>query len=154
MDRPTTFRQARREDLPALVDLHTQLDPHGTGGLDLPNAHAIWDRMDRYPDYRVHLAIREGRIVGTWSQLTMDNLGHGGTPSAVVENVVVDAACRGIGIGKAMMREAMAIAREKGCYKLALTSNLRRTDAHRFYDQLGFERHGVSFLIDLDAPRA
>ena len=105
--------------------------------------------MDRYPDYRVHLAIREGRIVGTWSQLTMDNLGHGGTPSAVVENVVVDAACRGIGIGKAMMREAMAIAREKGCYKLALTSNLRRTDAHRFYDQLGFERHGVSFLIDL-----
>ena len=36
--------------------------------------------------------------------------------------------------------------RRAGCYKLALSSNLKRADAHRFYDSLGFERHGFSFV--------
>jgi GNAT superfamily N-acetyltransferase len=77
----------------------------------------------------------------------MDNLAHLGTPSAIVEDVVVDASCRGRGIGRAMMHDAMCVAREKGCYKLVLNSNLRRLDAHRFYEGLGFERHGVSFQV-------
>jgi GNAT superfamily N-acetyltransferase len=46
-----------------------------------------------------------------------------------------------------MMNHAMALAHEAGCYKLALSSNLKRTRAHAFYDSLGFERHGVSFLV-------
>jgi len=36
--------------------------------------------------------------------------------------------------------------RSAGCYKLALSSNLKRAGAHRFYDSLGFERHGFSFV--------
>lgn len=154
MENPIAFRPARHDDLPAVLALQAQLGPLPTGTIDLEHAQTVWDRMQTYPDFRVHLALWEGRIVGTWSQLTMDNLGHGGAPSAIVENVVVDVACRGLGIGKAMMRQAMALAREKGCYKLALTSGLRRADAHHFYDQLGFERHGISFLIDLEAPLA
>ena len=35
-----------------------------------------------------------------------------------------------------------------GCYKMALSSNLKREAAHRFYDSLGFGRHGYSFLIE------
>jgi GNAT superfamily N-acetyltransferase len=48
-----------------------------------------------------------------------------------------------------MMQHAMQIAAEHGCYKLALTSNVRREGAHAFYDRLGFERHGVSFVVAL-----
>jgi GNAT superfamily N-acetyltransferase len=46
-----------------------------------------------------------------------------------------------------MMDEAAAIARGKGCYKLILSSNLKREAAHAFYESLGFERHGYSFRI-------
>jgi hypothetical protein len=34
--------------------------------------------------------------------------------------------------------------------KLALSSNFKRNAAHAFYDSLGFQRHGYSFLVDLD----
>ena len=49
------------------------------------------------------------------------------------------------GVGKAMMRFARARCRKAGCYKLALSSNLKRAAAHRFYESLGFEKHGFSF---------
>jgi len=42
----------------------------------------------------------------------------------------------------------MQIAKEKGCYKLTLSSNLRREAAHAFYESLGFTKHGYSFLIE------
>jgi GNAT superfamily N-acetyltransferase len=46
-----------------------------------------------------------------------------------------------------MMEHARELAREAGCYKLALSSNQRRVQAHAFYERLGFERHGVSFVV-------
>jgi GNAT superfamily N-acetyltransferase len=148
------FRFASREDLPALLALYAQLDGKGSTDFDIKSAQAIWERIESCPDHHVFVAILAGNIAGTWSQLIIDNLAHRGSPTSLVENVVVDATFRGLGIGKAMMHEAMRHARAKGCYKLALSSNLRRTDAHRFYDQLGFERHGISFLVELETPHA
>jgi hypothetical protein len=46
-----------------------------------------------------------------------------------------------------MMRFALDRCCEAGCYKMALSSNLRRPAAHRFYESLGFARHGYSFSI-------
>jgi GNAT superfamily N-acetyltransferase len=79
----------------------------------------------------------------------MDNLGHGGAPEGVVENVVVEGSRRGRGIGRAMMRFAMDRCADAGCYKMVLSSNLRREAAHRFYEDLGFTLHGLSFSVGL-----
>jgi GNAT superfamily N-acetyltransferase len=48
-----------------------------------------------------------------------------------------------------MMTHAMAQAQQAGCYKLALSSNHERKDAHAFYASLGFAQHGLSFVIEL-----
>ena len=64
-----------------------------------------------------------------------------------VEDVAVLPDRQGQGIGKAMMAFALERCREAGCYKMALSSNLKRGPAHAFYDALGFERHGYSFVI-------
>ena len=150
MENAPTFRLAVRDDLPALLDLYAQLGQDDGRVLELPEASALWDRIEAYPDYHIHLAEQNGAIVGTWSLLVMVNLAHRGLPSAIVEDVVVDKSCRGAGIGRRMMRQAMDIARAKGCYKLALTSGQHRPDAHRFYDSLGFVRHGLSFQTELE----
>lgn len=47
------------------------------------------------------------------------------------------------------MHHAMAEARAKHCYKLQLSSHTRFTQAHAFYDRLGFTRHGYSYYVDL-----
>ncbi len=117
-------------------------------------AACILRRFDRYPDYALYVAEADGRIVGSFALLIMDNLGHLGAPSTIVEDVVVDPAQQGQGIGRAMMRVAIARAQEAGCYKLALSSNAARQRAHAFYELLGFERHGYSFRIALEPTAA
>jgi len=145
-----TIRPAEKTDLPEVLRLYAQ--PNMDNGLILSilEAEAVFERMQRYPNYRLYVAAdNDELIVGTFALLIMDNLGHLGAPSGIVEDVVVDPACQGRGIGKAMMQYARRACKEAGCYKFALSSNLKRTQAHAFYDSLGFERHGYSFLVEI-----
>ena len=81
--------------------------------------------------------------------VVVPNLSHRGSPWAIAENVVVDAAARGQRVGEALLREAEALARAAGCYKLSLTSNKQRAEAHRFYGRLGFRATHEGFRLDL-----
>ena len=145
-----TIRDAIAADLPAVLSLYGQPDIDDGSVLDLETAEAILIRMRSYPNYRLFVASLDDHIVGTYTLVILDNLAHKGARSALVEAVVVLADCRGQGIGKAMMNHAMTLCREAKCYKLALSSNLTRKPAHRFYEGLGFERHGFSFVVGLE----
>jgi ribosomal protein S18 acetylase RimI-like enzyme len=141
------IRPARKADLPAVLALYAQPDMDDGHVLALKDAEAIFDRFGRYPDCMLYVAEMDGAIIGSFALLVMDNLGHLGSPSAIVEDVVVDPACHSSGVGRSMMAFALETARAKGCYKLVLSSNARRTRAHAFYESLGFERHGYSFRV-------
>ena len=148
MDESLTFREANRQDLPRILDLYARaLDGRA---LKVDDAERLFERIQRYPDYRLHLAETDGRLAGTFALLIMDNLGECGTPSGIIEDVVVEPEYQRRGVGRAMMQHALAICRQKGCYKLMLSSNLARSGAHAFYESLGFEKHGFSFRIDLE----
>lgn len=58
---------------------------------------------------------------------------------AWIEDVVVDNAERGAGIGRALVERAIAEASERGAATLDLTSNPSRQAAHRLYRACGFE---------------
>jgi GNAT superfamily N-acetyltransferase len=141
------LRQASATDLAAVLALYAQPDMDGGRVLDVGEAEQIFAQFAAYPNYRLFVAQDSGIVVGSYALLVMHNLAHQGTPSAIVEDVVVAASRQGQGIGRLMMEHARELAREAGCYKLALSSNLRRTRAHAFYESLGFEQHGISFLI-------
>ena len=149
-----SIRQANEDDLPSVLALYAQPDIDNGDVLDVTSARAILRRFAEYPDYRLFVAEQDGIIVGSYALLVMHNLGHLGAPSAVVEDVVVGLAQQGKGVGKEMMRHALAEARERGCYKLALSSNMKRDRAHAFYEALGFRRHGYSFLVELEGAAA
>jgi GNAT superfamily N-acetyltransferase len=143
------IRQVTEADLPHLLNLYAQLNVNLGGVVSLDQAKSIFTRINSYPDYKVYVAVTNGEIVGTFELLIMDNLAHLGAKSGVLEDVVVHQDWQGQGIGKRMLEFAMARCREAGCYKMALSSNLQREAAHRFYDSLGFERHGYSFRVFL-----
>lgn len=138
-------REATREDLPEILRLYAQPELDDGRVLALNDAERLFERMAAYPDYRIYVALDGEAVVGTFAMLVMDNLGHMGTPSAIVEDVAVDPQRHGRGIGRAMMQHAMTLSASKGCYKLTLSSNLKRSKAHAFYEAIGFERHGYSF---------
>jgi GNAT superfamily N-acetyltransferase len=145
------IRPATAADLPAVLALYAQPDMDDGDVLPVPEAERLFARFAAHPDYTLYVVENGPRVVGTFALLVMDNLGHRGAPSAIVEDVVVAPDSQGSGVGQRMMGFAIARAREKGCYKLMLSSNLKRERAHAFYDKLGFERHGYSFRIDLGA---
>ncbi|HWM48261.1 MAG TPA: GNAT family N-acetyltransferase [Xanthobacteraceae bacterium] len=148
-----TIRAAGETDLPGVLALYAQPEIDDGDVLPVETARAVFARFADYPDYTLYVAEEAGAIIGSFALLIMHNLGHLGAPSAIAEDVVVDPRIHGQGIGQQMMRFAIERCRDKGCYKLALSSNARRERAHRFYDQLGFERHGYSFRILLDEAR-
>src|SRR5665647_3437430 len=112
-----TIREAERGDLPGVLALYAQPDLDCVI-LPLYDAERIFARFARYPDYTLYVAEQDGRIVGSFALLIMDNLGHLGAPSAVVEDVAVGPVLQGRGIGRAMMRFAMGRAGDKHCYKI------------------------------------
>ncbi len=146
-------REVREEDLVLVGNLLNELDPGAP--LLQPKAIHIWRIMAQYPFYKTFVAVDPSAagaaVVGTFTLLIGDNLGHGGTPFAIMENMVTHPACRGQGVGRLMMREAMRMAREHGCYKLMLSSDSKREAAHHFYDSMGLARHGISFRVEFDS---
>ena len=143
------LRDITFDDLPDVLRLYAQPDFDNGEVLDDAQARALYARFLTYPDYKIYVAEEGGRIVGSFALLVMLNLGHCGAPSAIVEDVVVDPQMQGRGVGAAMMSAAMDLARDKGCYKLVLSSNAKRVRAHAFYERLGFTRHGMSFSVIL-----
>jgi GNAT superfamily N-acetyltransferase len=142
------IREAGEADAPALARLLADLYGADRPSIPVERVVEILRRMRAYPDYRVYVACAGGAVVGMYALLVMDNFARQGTPSAVVEDVVVAVARRRKGIGRALMEDAMRRAWQAGCYKLALTSNVAREDAHRFYEALGFRKHGLAFLVE------
>ena len=142
------IREATEKDLPEVLSLFKQPDVDQEI-VPIKKAQGIFNRIKNYPDYKIYVAKADKQVVGTFSLLVMDKLSHMGAKSGIVDDVVVHPDWQGKGIGKQMMRFAMDQCKNSGCYKLMLSSNLKRELAHEFYEKLGFKKHGYSFVIEL-----
>lgn len=134
------------KDLPILNQLYTEID--GESPLSFPDVEQIFEQIKQYPNYQIYIAWLKGEAVGTFSLLLIPMILHH-SKSALIDAVVVTSTYRNQGIGKAMMQEALKLSREAGCYKAMLSSNLKRTAAHQFYESLGFKQQGWSFSLEL-----
>ena len=85
------------------------------------------------------VAKEENIIVGTGTIFYLKNAGHD-RPYAFLEGVVVDDKHRGKGIGTALSKFAIDLAKKKNCYKIIFTSGMDRKDIHKFYENLGFKK--------------
>lgn len=66
---------------------------------------------------------------------------------SIIEDVIVDLAARGQGIGEALMLRAIDLAKEKGASNIALTSNPLRVAANKLYLKLGFEKRETNAYV-------
>ena len=143
------IRRAEERDLSRLLELYWLLEgPYsGVEELDGDDAERRFSEVLADPNQQTLVAETDGEVVGSVVLVIVPNLGHGGAPYAVVENVVVDEAWRGRGVGKALMGEAVERARLAGAYKLALCSNVEREEAHRFYLAAGMKQTHAGFEV-------
>lgn len=142
------IREARAGDLGSLLDLYSLLEgPYPDSRRLDGEAEGLFTRVLLDPNQSTLVAEVYAEVVGTLVLAVLPNLAHGGAPYAIVENVVVDEERRGEGVGAALVREALRRAKEAGAYKLALSSNAGRAEAHEFYRSMGFEETHVGFEV-------
>jgi ribosomal protein S18 acetylase RimI-like enzyme len=93
----------------------------------------------------------DGQVIGCLSTSVMHVL-HRPAPVGRISMMVVDERHRGRGIGATMIREAERLLAANGCQLVEVTSNNRRTDAHRFWESNGYERTSSRFAKDVSKP--
>lgn len=145
-----TIRLARRDDVPAIVALLAD-DPLGArrerpGD---PAYLAAFDELAADPRQLLVVAEAGGDVVGTMQVTFIAGLSRLGATRAQIEAVRVRSDARGGGLGGAMIRWAIDAARQRGCALVQLTTDASRTDAHRFYQRLGFQPSHVGMKLAL-----
>jgi ribosomal protein S18 acetylase RimI-like enzyme len=138
------IRPARETDLERIVELiHLGAfgSSHENPGPPLPESYrSAFREIESDPNALIMVAESGGEVAGTFSLVFIPNISNGGGRVAQIESVHVAEARRGQGIGETMLRWAIAESQARGCFRLQLTSNKGRKDAHRFYERLGFAK--------------
>jgi len=145
------IRVARRGDLPAIIELlNADYIPPPPPQAEPTEAQIrAFDTIDAHPDHKIVVADLDNQVVGTMQLTMLPGLAHEGRWRMQVEAVRVRTDLRSQGIGAKMMEWAIGLAREHGCWVVQLTSNAARTEAHRFYERLGFKRSHVGMKLEL-----
>jgi GNAT superfamily N-acetyltransferase len=91
-----------------------------------------------------------GEVVGVCQLIVFRHLQARGGRCAEIESVHVHPDHRGVGVGSALLDEAVRRARALGCYRVQLTSNTARPDAHRFYERFGLAPSHVGYKMPLE----
>ena len=153
-DDTVVLRQARRDDVPAIVALIAadQLGESRDGvrsDSDLAASQAAFEAIDADAGEILLVAEVDATVVGTLQLSFLPGLARRGALRAQIEAVRVHADQRGRGLGHAMLGWAIAEAREHGCGLVQLTSDKSRSDAHRLYRRLGFVDSHEGFKLRL-----
>jgi GNAT superfamily N-acetyltransferase len=146
------LREATAADVPAIVALLADdiLGAERESLNDWEPYAAAFAAIQADANQLLMVAERDGQLVGTFQLSFIPGLSHRGATVAQVEGVRVATNERGHGLGTWMMRWAIAEAERRGCRIVQLTSHASRTDAHRFYEKLGFAQSHVGFKLTLD----
>lgn len=145
------IRPATEADLPAIVAMLAD-DPLGAtreSPEDLAPYAAALKRLTDDPNQHVVVAVRGERVVGTLQLTIVPGLSRKGATRSIIEGVRVHAEERGSGLGTRFVEWAVERSRLENCRLVQLTSDVTRTDAHRFYERLGFTASHVGFKLQL-----
>ena len=147
------FRRATEADVPAIIGLLAD---------DILGSSREATAAESYPQYlnafrmidadvnQFLLVVDDGtRIVGTLQLTFILGLAGQGLKRGQVEAVRVASDRRGEKIGEAMLNWALERCRREQCGIVQLTTNKTRTQAHRFYDRLGFEPSHLGYKMKL-----
>lgn len=139
------IRDAADSDVPALAALCGQLGyPVEPGALRRRFAEASAE-----PRFRALVAEEAGRVLGFIALFKTPNIARE-KDGLRITHFCVDEAERSRGVGASLEARACEVALEMGCERLDVTSNLRRIDAHRFYERQGYFVNAKSFRKVLD----
>lgn len=135
------IRDATPEDFNDVLRLYGQLHPNDGPIVDDEAARLAFDQIMDFPWLRLFVLSQRDEVVATAYLNVIPNLTRAARPYAIIENVVVEEALRGTGIGRQLMAATLKAAWSAGCYKAMLLTGSSRESTHGFYRSCGFSAH-------------
>jgi N-acetylglutamate synthase-like GNAT family acetyltransferase len=148
-------RKATENDIPGILELYLQLSLDETEVVKRAKEQASENHrqafalIENLPGCELIIAEERGKLIGTAMLMIVPTLAHNGSPWTQVEMVVVDREYRRTGVGRLLMDYIREKAEEAGCYKIQLSSNKVREDAHKFYQSIGYGAVAEGFRLYL-----
>jgi ribosomal protein S18 acetylase RimI-like enzyme len=142
--RQVTIRSARLIDANDLAALMVDL------GYETTTSEMTMRLMSILPNaaYRTFVAIGDNRVCGMIGTFAHPSYEHNDLSGKILA-LVVSGSLRRSGIGRALIAEAESDLARRGIKRIAVDTKLTRTDAHKFYEALGYERNGWRFVKNL-----
>ncbi len=136
-------RPALSDDAPVIAQLAEQLG--------YPSSEEqIGERLRAFQAQPADQAVLVAELIGTgvvgWITLSIVRLIESDA-RVHIGGLVVDESVRGAGVGRALIAAAEHWTRERGLRTIGLNSNVKREEAHHFYQWLGFERAKTQFAF-------
>lgn len=107
--------------------------------------------IERDANQVLAVAVQGATVLGTLQLSFLPGLSRRGAWRGQIEAVRVAGSARGSGLGQRLFDWAIEECRNRGCRLVQLTSDRTRTDAHRFYERLGFEASHLGYKLMLEA---
>lgn len=142
-----TVRNAEASDAAAIASLVSQLGyPSTPAEMSSRLTPLLAD-----PRHTVIVADLSGRLLGVADACLEGGIQH--DDYARVIALVVDATARGQGVGAFLMQQIEDWSRERGAGRVTLTTANHRADAHKFYENIGYECTGRRYIKKLTGGR-
>jgi GNAT superfamily N-acetyltransferase len=148
---PLDVRPARRDDLEAIVRMlaDDQLGATRDSPDNLEPYLRAFEAISADPNQLLVVAVSNDQPVATLQLTIIPGLARGGALRGQIEAVRVHRSHRGTGLGGKLVRWAIDESQRRGCNLVQLTSDTARSDAHRFYERLGFVASHTGFKLRL-----
>jgi GNAT superfamily N-acetyltransferase len=133
-------RPIAREELAELLDLYKHLFEKEDAPLPPDEqVKALWDEITANPLLHYFVGEIDGQIVSSCTMAIIPNLTRGARPYGLIENVVTHRDYRKRGFGTQVLRRALQVAWDNGCYKVMLLTGRKDEATLRFYERAGFK---------------
>lgn len=101
-----------------------------------------------HEDAQVFVAELDGQVAGAVSLWFQPRL-NWTTLQAWIPDLYVEPAFRRRGAARALLDACVEEARRRGCHRLVLESGHHRAEAHRLYEQYGFQHYARAYSLEL-----
>lgn len=138
------IRFARISDAPKVADLCSQLGHAATQGEIEERLRVVM----KDPSQAILVAEVDDEVLGLVNVVAMYELLSG--IQGRIWGLVVDDKARGLGLGRRLMEVAEKWVKEKGSSTMKVNSNVKRVDAHKFYEKIGYEKYKEQAIFRKD----
>lgn len=137
-------RRAETGDAASLADLMTQLGyPTRTSEMAMRMEAIFADK-----NYATFVAVSGGKVCGMIGTRTSYSYEHN-SPGGAILALVISERMRGRGVGRALIAAAESDFAERNIRRVAVYTHFRRTDAHEFYESVGYTKNGFRLVKEL-----